>query len=253
MSKRYPLPFEEEKKLYRAHKLVAVEEGIDVSSSEFMQETATTVVKELLDIAREDSSKFFSAAFNQDVAQIYRQTAFTLELGHFSTSYFIEDPILFDYLLKKEISDYSTVKEFMRNNHMEMFDLKNRKIYVNSFHIRRPNEAVLTYLIFYCPKLNNLSAGVFRGFDGIYIVDIDESMDYQQKKAQIKVNNPSITYDYLDLGFNLIDYLDYYLDAWDYGTPRNIEKKAIDHDAENVVVKADKSVLDKALTIKHDE
>ena len=79
---------------------------------------------------------------------------------------------------------------------------------VNSFHIRRPNEAVLTYLIFYCPKLNNLSAGVFRGFDGIYIVDIDESMDYQQKKAQIKANNPSITYDYLDLGFNLIDYLE---------------------------------------------
>ena len=97
------------------------------------------------------------------------------------------------------------------------------------------------------------SAGVFRGFDGIYIVDIDESMDYQQKKAQINVNNPSITYDYLDLGFNLIDYLDYYLDAWDYGTPRNIDKKSVDHDAENVVVKADKSVLDKALTIKYDE
>lgn len=90
-------------------------------------------------------------------------------------------------------------------------------------------------------------------FMGARLTGGRQSMDYQQKKAQINVNNPSITYDYLDLGFNLIDYLDYYLDAWDYGTPRNIEKKAVDHDAENVVVKADKSVLDKALTIKYDE
>ena len=253
MPKRYPIPFEEEKQLFRAHKLVAVQEGIDVSTSEFTQETSSTVVKELLDIAREDSSKLFSAGFNQDVAQIYRQTAFSLELGHFSTSYFIEEPILFDYLLKKEISDYSTVKNFLEQNHMEMFDLKGRKIYTYTFHIRRPNEKVLSYLMIYCPELDNLSAGVFRGFDGIYIVDIDETMDYQQKKAQIKANNPSITYDYLDLGFNLIDYLDEYLDSWDYGTPRNIEKKAVDHDAQNIVVKANKFVLDKALTIKYQE
>ena len=248
---RYPIPFEEEKQLYRAHKLAAVKEGIDVSSPEFIQETATTVVKELLDIAREDSTKFFSVGFNQDVAQIYRQTALTLELGHLSPSYFIEDPILFDYLLNKEIKDYSLVKDHIKNNHIEMFDLKGRKIFTHSFHIRKPNHKVLSYLMFYCPELDNLSAGVFRGFDGIYIVDIDETMDYEQKKAQIKANNPSITYDYLDLGFNLLAYIEDSLDASDYGTPRNIEKKAIDHDAINVVVKADKSIVEKTLTIKY--
>ena len=67
MPKRSPIPFEEEKQLFRAHKLAAVQDGIDVPTSEFIQETSTTVVKELLDIAREDSSKFFSASFNQDV------------------------------------------------------------------------------------------------------------------------------------------------------------------------------------------
>lgn len=253
MKNNYPIPFDEEKRLYQKHTLAAEKKGIDINSSEFRNETISKVVIERLRKAKIVTSSLFNSRINQNATLIYRQTALFMDLSHCATSFFIEDPLLFDYLLKKEISDYSTVKEYLENNHLEMYDVKNRKIYANTFHIRRPDEPVLTYLIFYCPKLDNLSAGVLRGPYGIFSVDIDESMNSQQKSAQIKVKNPPITYDYLDLGFNLIDYLDYYLDAWDYGTPRNIEKKAVDHDAENVVVKADKSVLDKVLTIKYDE
>lgn len=75
--------------------------------------------------------------------------------------------------------------------------------------------------------------------------------DYRINKERCKKYSLYLLYFALD--FNLLKYIENNLDALDYGTPRNIEKGAVDHNTINVVVKKDKIGLGKALTIKYQE